>query len=146
MDTTRSNDRNNTAAELTARLTDAEATGVASVAFALLANNLAVVYHAQQRFLDADLLHKRCQAMLESLGGHQQFVAQSLANRAALYRTFAEYHEAERLFQLAMSLWDQHGWPLQSAMQCNLEDSPDAALTTEMLWAEVIEPNGLLRF
>src|SRR5207249_3058972 len=69
-------------------------------ATAMLLNNLAVVYHVEGRFLDADLAHKRCVSVLESLG-EPRSVAQSLANRAGLYRTFGHYHEGERLFQCA---------------------------------------------
>ena len=60
-------------------------------ATAMLLNNLALVYHAEGRFVDADLTHKRCVSILESLT-EPRSVAQSLANRAALYRTFGHYH------------------------------------------------------
>ena len=112
-------------------------------ATAMLLNNLAVVYHVEGRFLDADLAHKRCVSVLESLG-EPRSVAQSLANRAALYRTFGHYHEGERLFQCAWRLWAQHGRPLADEQQCNLEDTPEA-VTAKMLWADVFQPNGLLR-
>jgi tRNA (mo5U34)-methyltransferase len=110
----------------------------------LLLNNLAIIYHAQGRFLDADWTHKRCTTLLESAANTPRALAQSLANRAALYRTFAEYHEAERLFQLALKLWDSFGWPSAAEQAFNLEESSET-LTTQMWWAEVIEPNGLLR-
>ena len=117
----------------------------APLMLATFLNNLGVLYHAQHKFLDADLAHKRCASVFESLGDAQRSLSQSLANRAALYRTFAEYDEAERLFQLAIRLWDRHGWPSVGEQRNNLEESP-TALASEMLWAEVIEPNGLLRY
>ena len=75
-------------------------------AHATLLNNLAVVYHSQGRFNESDVTHKECIALIEQLcgAGNVRPVAQSLANRAALYRTFHEYTEAERLQQLAMKI------------------------------------------
>src|SRR5262245_52954380 len=103
-------------------------------AFATLLNNLAVVYHAAGKFGESDALHKQCLAILEAAFGprHRQ-VAQSLANRSSLYRTFHEYAEAERLFQVAIRSWDQQSWPSESEMRINLEDSP-SAFDREMLW------------
>ena len=100
---------------------------------AVQSNNLGVAHHAEGRFLESDLAHKECLAILEKNNSDPRQVAQSLANRAALYRTFLEYHEAERLFQLAIRIWDRHGWPNSSDM------------VTEMAWAEIIEEDGSLR-
>ena len=96
-------------------------------------NNLAIEYHAQGRFNESDVTHKQCLALLESAGRDEpSAIAQSLANRAALYRTMLEYPEAERVFQLAIRVWDRYGWP-------------DFGSASEMLWADVLESNGLLR-
>ena len=111
---------------------------------AILSNNLGIMYHRQGRFADADGAHKRCASTLQQFDDAQRLLAQSLANRAALYRTFHEYHEAERLFQVASTIWGRQGWPLQNEMRHNLEEA-SGGLTTEMLWAEPIEPSGLLR-
>jgi tRNA (mo5U34)-methyltransferase len=95
-------------------------------------NNLGVHYHAEGKFRESDAAHKECSAILET-GGPESApsLAKSLANRAALYRTFQEYHEAERLFQMAIRISERSGAP--------------AASQEEMLSAEVIEENGLLR-
>jgi tRNA (mo5U34)-methyltransferase len=95
-------------------------------------NNLGVRYHTEGKFRESDAAHKECSAILEAAGPENApLLAKSLANRAALYRTFQEYHEAERLFQVAMRIWERRGAP--------------AASDDEMLSAEVIEANGLLR-
>jgi tRNA (mo5U34)-methyltransferase len=95
-------------------------------------NNLGIRYHAEGKFHESNVAHKECSAILEA-GGPENFplVAKSLANRAALYRTFQEYHEAERLFQMAVRIWDRYG--------------PPAPSDDGMLSAEVIEQNGLFR-
>ena len=93
-------------------------------------NNLGVRYHAEGKFHESNEAHKECSAILEAGGPETPLLAKSLANRAALYRTFQEYHEAERLFQLAIRIGER---------------SAPAASDDEMLSAEVIEENGLLR-
>jgi tRNA (mo5U34)-methyltransferase len=129
--------------ELLRRIPDVEGKESRGLPLARLLNNLAVVYHAQGRFIDADVTHKRCASVLEALGDVPMELAQSLSNRAALYRTFEEYHEAERVFQLAVPVWDRHGWPKGDA-RWNSENVPDT-LSTQMLWADFIGPDGLLR-
>src|SRR4029077_12473449 len=41
-------------------------------------------------------------------------------------------------------IWDRHGWPDEQQMRFNLEETQPAV--REMLWAEVIESDGTLRF
>jgi tRNA (mo5U34)-methyltransferase len=95
-------------------------------------NNLGVQYHTEGKFRESDAAHKECSAILESGGPESaSLLAKSLANRAALYRTFLEYHEAERLFQVALRISDRAG-------------SSEAA-GGGMLSAEVVQENGLLR-
>ena len=61
-------------------------------------NNLGVRYHTEGKFRESDAAHKESSAILEAAGPENTpLLAKSLANRAALYRTFQEYHEAERL-------------------------------------------------
>lgn len=96
-------------------------------------NNQGVTYHAERKFAESDAAHKECIDLLEkNYDKSRQFLAQSLFNRSALYRTMHEFHEAENLFQQAIQIWEQIGWPRT--------DSSD-----EMLWADVIEPDGKLR-
>jgi tRNA (mo5U34)-methyltransferase len=96
-------------------------------------NNVGVECHSAGRFDEADAAHKQCLALLEADGpADQRAIAQSLANRAALYRTMGEYPEAERVLQTAMRLWDRRGWP-------------DFDAHSEMAWADVIDKNGLFR-
>src|SRR5262249_34663739 len=46
-----------------------------------------------------------------TVGPEDPLVAQSLSNRASLYRSIGEYHEAERLFQIALRIWKKRGFP-----------------------------------
>ena len=95
-------------------------------------NNLGVRYHAEGKFHESDVAHKECSAILEAGGPENApLLAKSLANRAALYRTFQEYSEAERLFQIAIRMSDRYG--------------PSEGSNGEMLSADVVEENGLLR-
>jgi tRNA (mo5U34)-methyltransferase len=93
-------------------------------------NDQAVKLQAAGRYLEADELYKRSLAVWEStLGAEDLLVAQSLANRASLYRAMNEHHEAERLFQIAQRIWSKRGFP-------KTYDQP--------LWADRLDGNGLL--
>ena len=132
--------------ELLKRIHQAKTNTSKGPELAVLLNNLAVVYHTAGKFQEADSLHKQCIAMLDAAFGSQdRRVAQSLANRASLYRTFQEFAEAERIFQLAVRLWDEQGWPSEGEMKTNIEDSPSASVGSEMLWADVIQRDRSLR-
>jgi tRNA (mo5U34)-methyltransferase len=109
-------------------------------------NNKAVLYHFKGKIAESDTAHKECLSLLEQNSQDvRRFVAVSLANRAALYRTMHEFHEAERLFQQAIHIWERLGWPQNEEMKYNLEESSSNS-NIEMLWAEVIEEDGKLRF
>jgi tRNA (mo5U34)-methyltransferase len=95
-------------------------------------NNLGVRNHAEGKFHESNAAHKECSAILDAGGPETALLlARSLANRAALYRTFQEYHEAERLFQMAIRIGDRYG--------------SSGRADDEMSSAEVVEDNGLLR-
>jgi tRNA (mo5U34)-methyltransferase len=75
-------------------------------------NDQAVKLQAEGKHLEADDLYKKSLAIWEStLGLEDPLVAQSLANRASLYRTMREHHEAERIFQIAQRIWVKRGFP-----------------------------------
>ena len=98
---------------------------------AAVLNNEAVRLQAEGKYLEADELYKRSVAMWQStLGPEDLLVAQSLANRAALYRSMGEHHEAERIFQIAQRIWTKRGFPKSY-------DQP--------LWADQLDQNGMLR-
>ena len=79
---------------------------------AAVLNNEAVRLQAEGKYLEADELYKRSVAMWQStLGPEDLLVAQSLANRASLYRSMGEHHEAERIFQIAQRIWTKRGFP-----------------------------------
>ena len=94
-------------------------------------NDQAVRLQADGKHLEADELYKRSLAIWEStLGSADLLVAQSLANRASLYRVMGEYHEAERIFQVAQRIWAQRGFPKH-------DDQP--------LWADQFEKDRTLK-
>lgn len=94
-------------------------------------NDRAVRLQAEGKHFEADELYKKSLAIWEStLGPEDVLVAQSLANRASLYRAMGEYHEAERIFQIAQRIWKKRGFPKNY-------DSP--------LWAEQLENDRSLR-
>src|SRR5437867_8775377 len=94
-------------------------------------NDLAVRLQSQGRYLEADELYKRSLAIWEAaLGLEDPLIAQSLSNRAALYRQMGEHHEAERLFQIALRIWSKRGFPEHY-------DTP--------LWADRLENDLTLR-
>src|SRR6185503_6543648 len=94
-------------------------------------NDRAVGLQAEGRWLEADDLYKQSLAIWESqLGPEDLLVAQSLANRAALYRAMGEHHEAERIFQLAQRIWAKRDFPSRY-------DQP--------LWSDQLDQNRMLR-
>ncbi len=94
-------------------------------------NDQAVRLQAEGKYIDADVLYKKSLAIWEStLGREDPLIAQSLANRASLYRMMGEHHEAERVFQIAQRIWAKKGFPTQY-------DKP--------LWADQLERDLTLR-
>lgn len=94
-------------------------------------NDLAVKLQAEGKYPEADGLYKKSLSIWETtLGAEDALVAQSLSNRAALYRMMNEHHEAERLFQIAQRIWARRGFPKHY-------DHP--------LWADQFEQNRALR-
>jgi tRNA (mo5U34)-methyltransferase len=94
-------------------------------------NDQAVRLQAEGKHLEADELYKKSLAIWESiLGPEDLLVAQSLANRASLYRTMGVHDEAERIFQIAQRVWTKRGFPKRY-------DQP--------LWADQLEKDGMLR-
>jgi tetratricopeptide (TPR) repeat protein len=68
-------------------------------------NNLAVLYHAQERYAEAEPLYQRALATRERvLGPEHPDVATSCNNLAELYRAQGRYGEAEPLYQRALAL------------------------------------------
>jgi tRNA (mo5U34)-methyltransferase len=98
---------------------------------AAVLNDQAVKLQAEGRFLEADELYKKSLSIWEStVGPEDLLVAQSLANRASLYRMMDEHHEAERIFQIAQRMWFRRGFPKNF-------DQP--------LWADQLDGNRMLK-
>src|SRR2546426_719983 len=98
---------------------------------AAVLNDQAVKLQGEGKHLEADEMYQRSLAIWESmLGPEDPLVAQSLANRASLYRAMRQHDAAERLFQLALQIWTRRGFPRSY-------DQP--------LWADQLERNGQLR-
>jgi tRNA (mo5U34)-methyltransferase len=108
--------------------------------YAARLNNLAVLYQEQSRLLDAEWLYKQsCSIWERTLGPQHLRVAQSLSNRASVCRLMMEFHEAERVYQLALDIWYSQGWP--SAAEMEQHELSDEA----PLWAEQIDGMGITR-
>jgi len=98
---------------------------------AAILNDQAVKLQADGQHRQAEDLYKKSLAIWESsLGSEDPLVAQSLANRASLYRLMGEHHEAERIFQISQRIWAKRGFP-------TYQDQP--------AWADRFEKNRLLR-
>ena len=94
-------------------------------------NDQAVKLQAEGKYPEADDLYKKSLAIWESeLGPDDRLVAQSLANRASLYRKMGVHDEAERIFQIAQRIWSRRGFP-------GTGDQP--------LWADPLQKDGMLR-
>jgi tRNA (mo5U34)-methyltransferase len=94
-------------------------------------NDRAVRLQGEGKFFEADELYKKSLAIWEStLGAEDPLVAQSLANRASLYRLMRVYDESERIFQIAQRIWKKRGFPKSY---------------NEPLWADQLEHDGTLR-
>ncbi len=94
-------------------------------------NDQAVKLQREGKYLEADVLYKKSLAIWESIHGSEDpLVAQSLANRASLYRTMGEHHEAERIFQIAQRIWTKRGFP---------------ETYNEPVWADQLERDRTLR-
>src|SRR5689334_15272051 len=93
-------------------------------------NAQGVQLQAEGKLREAEDLYKRSLGILEStIGPDDLLIAQSLSNRAALYRKMGEQHEAERIFQIAQRIWKKRGVP-------NTSD--------HAVWADQLRPDGLL--
>ncbi|MDH3669747.1 MAG: tetratricopeptide repeat protein [Gammaproteobacteria bacterium] len=111
---------------LLAALRTAEEMGPEDPRLALSLNNLALVYHAQGRYDEAEPVYKRAISITErALGPDHPNLAASLGNLAELYRTQKKYVEAEPLYREALMIWQQAvgSYDLQVALW--LEDCAD---------------------
>ena len=94
-------------------------------------NDRAVKLQAEGNYPEARELYKKSLEIWRSTQGPEDnLVAQSLFNRASLYRKMREYDEAEHLFQSAQRIWLKRGFP-------TTYDRP--------MWAEQFENTGLLK-
>ena len=79
-------------------LQEAENFGPEDPRLAASLNNLALLYHGQGKYAEAEPLHQRSLAIQEkTLGPEHPNVAASLSNLAELYRAQGQYAEAEPL-------------------------------------------------
>ncbi len=93
---------------LVAALRTAEEFGPEDPRLALSLNNLALVYHAQDRYDEAEPVYQRAITITErALGPDHPNLAASLGNLAELYRTQKKYVEAEPLYREALAIWVQ---------------------------------------
>jgi len=88
-----------------ATVKEAEAFGPQDPRLATSLNNLAVLYHQQGKYAEAEPLNKRALAIRKRvLGPAHPAVANSLNNLAALYHQQGKYDEAEPLYKRSLAI------------------------------------------
>lgn len=92
-----------------AALKEAERFGPGDARLAASLNNLAELYRAQSRYVEAEPLHKRSLAVREKvLGPEHPDVAQSLNNLALVYHAQGRYTDAAPLHRLRWESLRRH--------------------------------------
>ncbi len=91
--------------KIKAALKEAQDFGEQDPRYAETVNNLALLYHAQGRYIEAEPLHRRALAIREkALGPEHPHVALSLNNLAGIYQTQGRFGEAEPLDQRSLTI------------------------------------------
>lgn len=86
-------------------------------------NNLALLYHEQDKYAEAEPLFQRALAIREQILGPQQLdTATSLNNLAHLYESQGRYAEAEPLYQRALDIREQMLGPQHPDTVISLND------------------------
>jgi tRNA (mo5U34)-methyltransferase len=92
---------------------------------AITQNNLGVSLQRSGTHQEADAAYKQSLAILEAIyGPRHPAVAQSLSNRASLYRDMQVFPEAERVFQIATRIWNEVGWPAEGSGEMEWSEFP----------------------
>ena len=92
---------------------------------AITQNNLGVSLQRAGSHQEADGAYKQSVGILEALyGPKHRSVAQSLSNRASLYRDMQVFPEAERVFQIATRIWNEIGWPEEGSGEMEWSEFP----------------------
>ena len=106
---------------LTAALKQAEKFGEQDARLATSLKNLAVLYQAQFKFEQAELLVKQTLAIDEkTLGPEHPDMATAVHNLAVLYRYQGKYAEAEPLFKRALAIQEKALGPENQAVATSL--------------------------
>ena len=91
-----------------AALQEAEDFGPQDSRLATTLNNLAVLYHTQGKYSDAEPLYRRALAIREkSLGPKHPDVATSLNNLAEVHRIQGKYADAEPLYRRSLAILEE---------------------------------------
>ena len=92
---------------------------------AIIQNNRGVSLQRSGVHQGADDAYRLSLGILEShYGPKHPAVAQSLSNRAALYRDMLVLPEAERVFQIATRIWNEIGWPEEGSGDMEWSEFP----------------------
>ena len=92
---------------------------------AITQNNLGVSLQRSGSHHEADDAYKQSLGILEAHHGPKHpAVAQSLSNRASLYRDMQVFPEAERVFQIATRIWNEIGWPHEGSGDMEWSEFP----------------------
>jgi tetratricopeptide (TPR) repeat protein len=109
-----------------AALEDVENAGPEDPRLATTLNTLAVLYHAQRKYTQAESLYQRVLRLLEqTIGPEHPTLATTLNNLAVVYEAQGEYGRAELLYQRALTLLERTLGPEHLNLAAALENYAD---------------------
>jgi len=109
-----------------AALEDVENVGPEDPRLAATLNTLAVLYHAQRKYTQAESLYQRVWRLLEqTIGPAHPTLATTLNNLAVVYEAQGEYGRAEPLYQRALTLLERTLGPEHPNLAAALENYAD---------------------
>ncbi len=109
-----------------AALKDVENAGPEDPRLATTLNTLAVLYHVQRKYTQAEPLYQRVLKLLEqTVGPEHPALATTLNNLAVVYEAQDKYGEAESLYQRALTLIERTLGPEHSNLAATLDNYAD---------------------
>jgi tetratricopeptide (TPR) repeat protein len=109
-----------------AALEDVENAGPEDPRLAATLNTLAVLYHSQRKYTQAEAFYQRVLRLLEqTVGPEHPTLATTLNNLAVVYEAQGEYSRAEPLYQRALTLLEHTLGPEHPNLAAALENYAD---------------------
>jgi tetratricopeptide (TPR) repeat protein len=109
-----------------AALADVEQAGPEDPRLAATLNTLAVLYHAQRKYAQAEAFYQRVLRLLEqTIGPEHPTLATTLNNLAIVYEAQEQYSAAEPLYQRALTLLERTLGPEHPNLAAALDNYAD---------------------